>query len=163
MTTSVKTCFKCGEKKELHRFYKHPQMADGRLNKCKTCTRMDSTARRRNPRFRENVLAYDRARGNRQTPEYRTEFYRANQAARKASSAVNNAVRDGRIEKPDRCSHCHEIKKVVGHHPDYSKPLDVVWLCYACHNQLHALLRTVEQKLVTGEVSIEGKSKAASQ
>lgn len=29
------------------------------------------------------------------------------------------------------------------HHPDYSKPLEVVWQCKACHSAFHALERKV--------------------
>jgi hypothetical protein len=36
-----KVCFKCGENQVLSQYYKHPQMGDGRLNKCKTCTKKD--------------------------------------------------------------------------------------------------------------------------
>lgn len=42
-----KTCFKCGLRQPIEEFYKHPQMADGHLGKCKTCTREDSENRRR--------------------------------------------------------------------------------------------------------------------
>ena len=153
MTTSVKTCFKCDKEKPLADFYKHPQMGDGHLNKCKACTRADSAAHRRSPRFREKVLAYDRKRGNRRTPQDMQNYRKENRKETRARSLVSSAVRCGRLDKPDRCSHCHTVTKIVGHHPNYDKPLEVVWLCHACHNQLHALLDTVETKLVCGQLS----------
>ena len=40
-----KKCFKCGEVKPLNKFYKHPQMGDGHLNKCIDCTKKDTATR----------------------------------------------------------------------------------------------------------------------
>jgi hypothetical protein len=57
--------------------------------------------------------------------------------AYRAHSALNNAVRDHRLEK-EPCYFCG-TPEVHAHHHDYSKPLDVTWLCVKCHQRLHAL------------------------
>lgn len=37
----------------------------------------------------------------------------------------------------ERCGQPPAGRALQGHHTDYSKPLDVVWLCPPCHQQVH--------------------------
>ena len=134
----MKECFKCGVERPLSDYYKHAQMADGHLNKCKECTKNDVRERRFDPKFREKVLEYDRSRGARQDPDYCKEYRERFPLKYKAHSALNNAVRSGKISKPEACEECGSTFALNGHHDDYSKPLDVRWLCSACHRQWHA-------------------------
>jgi hypothetical protein len=134
----MKTCFKCGTSKPLGEFYTHAQMADGHLNKCKECNKADV---RKNYRARRLVYAaYYQAR---ERTERRKEQRRRHQEKRRiehpekyaARTAVGNAIRDGKlIRKP--CEACGELK-TQAHHDDYSKPLDVRWLCFKHHRQHH--------------------------
>lgn len=58
-------------------------------------------------------------------------------AMQAAHQAVRNAVVAGRVQ-PTPCAQCGSNKRVQAHHEDYSKPLEVTWLCEACHKALHA-------------------------
>ncbi len=53
----------------------------------------------------------------------------------KARSDLRNAVATGKVVKMP-CEVCGGLK-VQGHHEDYSKPLEVRWLCSKHHKQLH--------------------------
>ena len=130
----MKTCFKCEKTKPLTEFYKHPQMADGRVNKCKECNKKDVRENRKNKV--EYYREYDKRRGNRQTKEYR-DWYRATYPRKcSARTAVGNAVRDGYLF-PQPCEECGNVDNIHAHHDDYSKQLDVRWLCAACHKAWH--------------------------
>jgi hypothetical protein len=140
---TAKACFKCDEVKPLTEFYRHSAMADGHLNKCKDCACKDVRQHRLdNP---EKVRAYDRKRS--QQP-HRVEARRASYLQEwdnhpdrmRARNAVSNAVRDGRLEKRP-CAFCGEAEGLEAHHHDYTKPLDVTWLCRPCHRRFHALER----------------------
>lgn len=54
-----------------------------------------------------------------------------------ARSAAYRRLKKGIIVK-ESCKLCSN-PEVEMHHPDYSKPNDIVWLCIACHNEIHSL------------------------
>jgi hypothetical protein len=150
----MKKCFKCDAIKPLDEFYKHSQMKDGRLNKCKECTKKDSSKHRADNL--EYCRAYDRKRANlphrldlkkkvtqtwlkdgRHTAV--TSKYRQNHPEKyKAHLMVKSAINKGTIKRGTMCGHCGmKTEKIQAHHPDYSKPLEVEWLCVRCHGLVH--------------------------
>lgn len=58
-------------------------------------------------------------------------------AQSKAYKAIQRAIERGDFERPHKCEKCCAEGKVHGHHHDYSKPLDVQWLCPKCHIHVH--------------------------
>jgi hypothetical protein len=129
----TKVCFKCHQELPLDGFYRHPQMADGHLNKCKECAKKDVHENRGDKI--EKYRAYDRARGNRQSAEYISDYRRRYPNKWCSVKMVNNAIRDGKLFS-EPCAVCGE-EKTHAHHDDYSKPLNVRWLCAAHHKQWH--------------------------
>lgn len=59
----------------------------------------------------------------------------------RARTMFGNAVRDGRVIPWPVCAVPECCGKPQGHHPDYSRPLDVVWLCVKHHKEAHALVK----------------------
>jgi len=148
----MKKCFKCGKKKVLTEFYKHRMMADGHLNKCKECTKSDV---RRN--YSENIEKYseyerERAmlphrvaarkryagspRGKEVISRIQKQWIKKNLLKRAAHIIVGNAVARGKLNK-EPCEKCGSKTRIHGHHDNYSKPLEVRWLCAKHHNELH--------------------------
>jgi hypothetical protein len=54
----------------------------------------------------------------------------------RAHRMVSYRVRKGVIV-PQPCERCGASLRIHAHHSDYSKPLDVQWLCSPCHRALH--------------------------
>lgn len=54
---------------------------------------------------------------------------------------LQKAVRAGLITRPNACDECGKPCKPHGHHYDYSKPLDVIWLCSEHHRMKHRRLK----------------------
>ena len=134
----MKQCFKCGVTKPLDEFYAHTRMADGHLNKCKECTKLDASRRRHGDK-REQVLAYDRARASQphrvdQRRAIYSKWKQEHPDRRHAQSVLGHAVRSGKV-RPQPCWVCGS--KAEAHHPDYQRPTDVVWLCRPHHMQAH--------------------------
>ncbi len=53
----------------------------------------------------------------------------------KAHDIANNAVKSGKIKRKLNCEHCGTEGLIHKHHSDYSKPLEVIWLCPKCHKK----------------------------
>lgn len=147
MVTILKTCFKCLQEKPICEFYRHKMMADGHLGKCKECAKADTRENR--AKNADYYNAYDSMRNsqeNRKRPddrdarEYKSRWREKNQHAIECHTAVRSAIKDGILTKPNSCTNCFqefEPRKIHAHHPDYSKPLNVVWLCHRCHSHEH--------------------------
>jgi hypothetical protein len=94
--------------------------------------------RRKRDRSKRNE--YFKARRRAQGPKLlrqRNEWFSRTPGARKAHSAVYDAVRDGRLVKPKNCEECGEQRWLHAHHEDYCLPLIVKWLCASCHRLEH--------------------------
>lgn len=50
---------------------------------------------------------------------------------------ASNAEKLGKLSRPAVCQDCGKEGRVDGHHPDYSKPLEITWLCKRCHGLRH--------------------------
>lgn len=129
-----KTCFKCRVAKPLSEFYRHPYMADGHLNKCKECTKRDVQKSYQDNHAKRR--AYDRRRARDPVRraakvEYKRRIKQRHPVKAKAWRTTTNAIRDGKLIRQP-CELCGS-RKAEAHHDDYSKPLDVRWLCFACH------------------------------
>ncbi len=82
-------------------------------------------------RCKNCVRLLDRTRGTSKL-EYRKKH---SPEKLKARSLLQLAAKTGKVIR-GKCVECGE-KKTHGHHPDYSKPLDVIWLCQPHHQALH--------------------------
>lgn len=146
----MKTCFKCNEEKDLSQFYKHKMMADGYLGKCKECAKKDARdVRLANVdyyRSYDNKRYLENPNRRKATGPLREKFPKGtskerwvakNPDKRAAHILVGNAVRDGKLEKATFCQICGSKSRLDGHHHDYSKPLDVIWVCRKCHISIH--------------------------
>lgn len=136
-----KTCFKCQESKPLTEFYKHPAMGDGLLGKCKECTKSDAKEHR--AANLDKYRQYDRERASlphrmELAKRVHAEWKQDYPERRAAHMKVLYALRSGKLERQP-CWICGA--KAEAHHPDYSMPLDVVWLCPSHHKQAHAQAR----------------------
>lgn len=134
----MKVCKNCEITKPVREFYK--TASGSPMHICKQCHKERMKINRlTNP----SVQAYDRERAK--TPERKaqaarvsTEWRQNHPDAYRAQNAVNNAVRDGKLFKQP-CAICSTDKNVHAHHEDYSRPLDVKWLCAKCHHRIHSV------------------------
>lgn len=149
----MKTCSRCGFTKDsIIGFYK--SKTGGPAHICKDCHKKRmSDLRRDDPSIR--IRDRERSKHPKRIEMARniTKLWRiSNPEAYKAQTAVGNALRDKRILR-EPCSICSSTENIHAHHKDYSKPLDVIWLCARCHHRIHALFPELEGNNKTYQAS----------
>lgn len=141
-----KACNVCRATKPRTDFHRRAASPDGLASRCKACQSDYDRARLHKP---DRVLARKKYKA---TPEGTAKLRRSSSEWRKrnrikanAHLAVARALRNGSLVKRP-CERCGHDGYVEAHHDDYSKPLDVTWLCdphhKARHKELAAAART---------------------
>jgi len=124
-TSDTKRCPRCGETKPLDQFSRDPRRPRGINSYCRPCYReyARELAKKNGPRYR------------------RTEAYRAKRNSKHtlAAQIVNRAVKLGVLTKGP-CAVCGTTERIQAHHTDYTKPLEVTWLCRLHHFHAHGQL-----------------------
>ncbi len=151
-----KKCIRCNTVLNISEFYKHRAMGDGHLNKCKECCKAYTLKHRRENS--EYYKEYDRIRGRTEERKKRNvdrykllkeidpiklkslnkkrsdNWNKNNKHKKTAQQKCNRAIKKGIIIKPNSCTECNEPNEYLeAHHEDYSKPLEVKFLCTKCH------------------------------
>ncbi len=144
-----KVCRQCHVPKPLDDFYVHAQMADGHLNKCKDCVkkrvkgwaidnpekvRLATREKMNRPAYRARNAAW-RAAHPEQRKAIQDRWYKKNTKKKYANTKVQRALQSGELVKPAACQDCGAATALEAHHHDYSRPLEVQWLCTTCHGK----------------------------
>jgi len=70
-----------------------------------------------------------------------TEWKKSNPEKAASHSLILWAIKTGLIKRDSECKQCGKNCKTEGHHENYSKPLEVTWLCKLCHAKKHTTYR----------------------
>lgn len=135
-------CGVCKEFKPYDEFYRDKRTILGITPECRKCRCKENIKTRNKDIARENNRRYmERARKKNaevfRERERKYSLSRAKDEKCQARKELNNAVKRGDILKPEVCEECGSKEKLAAHHDDYTKPLEVKWLCYKCHGKKH--------------------------
>ena len=141
-----KECFKCKLVKPLDDFYKHPRMADGRLNKCKDCAKVDVTIRLSKLKDDPKWVESERVRGrekyhrlgytNKSNPEANKKWILKYPEKRKAN------IISGDLVPPQEGLERHHWSYKEEHHKD------VIWLSKRHHMKAHRFIIYDQERMM---------------
>lgn len=135
-----KICSHCRIGKKVSDFYRNKSTVDGFEYQCKICSLNTGKAwRKRNPDIVRNLKRKWREKNNSKCTNYHKKWRHENRDyinyTHLARRKLHYAIKVGKVIKLN-CEICGDTKS-QGHHEDYSKPLEVRWLCEKHHKELH--------------------------
>ncbi len=126
----MKTCGKCEIEKTESKFSKRRSSVDGLQYYCKRC----------------NQTYFQTEAGKKAHSQSDAKRLKNFPEKAKAHHTINDAIRGGKLERPHLCESCGGIGKIEAHHPDYSRPLNVIWLCRKCHREVHTKVVLTQER-----------------
>lgn len=136
---------KCHITKPLSDYYKHGKMADGHLNKCKVCAKIDVQVNLENKRTDPEWMERERERGR---EKYHRLNYRENHNSTRKSRPWLNKTRN--VRKRFECKNGVLDKNIELHHWSYNDEHinDVILLDRSSHKKLHRHLCFDEKEMI---------------
>lgn len=135
----MKICNTCGSEKDVKQFHKRSASKDGLASKCKSCQKLYDDSRLNDPKRIAARTAYAKTpNGVARSNAAKSEYIKRQPRKRAAHSAINNAIRDGKLTRKP-CEACGSTDKVHAHHDDYARVYDVRWLCNEHHREWHRI------------------------
>lgn len=135
----MKECKQCGVKKELQEFYSHPWTKDRKLPRCKQCILEWRKTEE------EKLLARARDKKRDKEPDRKLQkkkilykFRSENPEKWKAEQMVSNFLRYHKEQKPKVSAVSWEWWRIHLHHPDYSRPNEVIPCTPKEHRAFHS-------------------------
>lgn len=132
-----KNCRSCNTDKLVSEFYKDLRNNDGLRSYCKVCVHIKARKQRvdHTDVYTKKEKKYY-AEHRDLILKKRNEYNIINRHKQRARSKVKYALKMGYLVKPNECESCCKVAFLEGHHKDYSKPLEVQWLCRSCHRMI---------------------------
>ena len=140
----MKTCYGCERSLDLSAFSRDRSRDDGLSYKCRECLVAYRIAKGlQKPvgweRKTADMVAYQRM-WKAARPGYmaqkKAEWVKAHPERRRVQDRYKYALKTGKLVRWP-CEVCGDVES-EGHHPDYSRPLTVVWLCRKHHKEVHS-------------------------
>jgi uncharacterized protein YaaR (DUF327 family) len=145
---ATKRCRKCDAVKAASEFYAYrgKYAGDGLQAYCKSCCKSGAIERQKTSKGKEYQRRWKKSwhktdKGKQSLKTNSRRYKKLNPYKTKVRKFVGLAVELGVLIRPETCELCGKHSpprengraSIEAHHPDHSKPLEVVWLCFHCH------------------------------